>query len=68
LLDGLTGRFRECAAEKNCTLIRCDIIVVLRKVYDEAHDEKIRETAEELIATEKDLKYRKKYATAWRKK
>ena len=26
LVDGLTARFRECVVEKNCTLIRYDII------------------------------------------
>jgi hypothetical protein len=30
-------------------------------------DESIRPTAERLIATEPDVKYRKKYATVWRK-
>ena len=61
LLKGLAGRFNECAAEKNYTLIRYDILVVLRRVYDVANeDEHIRSIAER-------LKYRKKYATVWRK-
>jgi hypothetical protein len=68
LLKGLAGRFNECAAEKNCTLIRYDILVVLRRVYDTVNgDEHIRSIAEQLIATEEDAKYRKKYATVWRK-
>lgn len=67
LLKGLAARFQECAAEKNCTLIRYDILVVLRRVYDVAKDEHIRSTAERLIAMEEDPKYRKKYATVWRK-
>jgi hypothetical protein len=33
---------------------------------DEVKDEKIKEKALELIATEDDLKYRKKYASLWR--
>jgi hypothetical protein len=66
LLDGLTARFQECAAEKNCTLIRYDIIESLRKVYDATKDEKAKQTALELIETEQDLKYRKKYATLWK--
>jgi hypothetical protein len=66
LVDGLAGRFRECIIEKNCTLIRYDIIQDLRKLYDEVRDEKIREKALELIETEADLKYRKKYASVWR--
>ena len=67
LLDGLTARFKECAAEKNCTLIRYDIIESLRKIYDETSDEKIRQRALDLIDTEEDLKYRKKYATLWKR-
>lgn len=65
LLKGLAARFEECASEKNCTLIRHDILVVLRRVYDLAGDEEIRATSERLMATEQDLKYRKKYAAAW---
>lgn len=67
LLKGLVLRFEECASEKNCTLIRYDILVVLRRVYDLISDQKIRATAERLIATEQDPKYRTKYATVWRK-
>lgn len=67
LLKGLVVRFKECAAEKNCTLIRYDILVVLRRVFDLVNDEQIRLTAERLMAMEEDLKYRKKYATVWRK-
>jgi len=52
----------------NCTLIRYDILVVLRRVYDAVDgDEHLRSIAEQLIATEEDAKYRKKYATVWRK-
>ncbi|MFL6417389.1 MAG: hypothetical protein ACJ74Y_17175, partial [Bryobacteraceae bacterium] len=56
LLKGLSGRFKECATDKNCTLIRYDILVVLRRVYDLTGDEQIRAVAEQLIATEEDLK------------
>jgi hypothetical protein len=31
LVEGLTRRFKECTTEKNCTLIRYDIIEDLRK-------------------------------------
>lgn|SRR5262249_29620595 len=68
LLGGLVARFKECKAEKNCTLIRYDILVVLRRVFDICHDEKIPMTAERLMALEEDQKYRKKYATVWTKK
>lgn len=66
-MDGLESRFKECINEKNCTLIRYDILQSFRNVYDAVKDEKIREKALELIETEEDLKYRKKYATLWRK-
>ena len=68
LMSGLAGRFQECITEKNCTLIRFDIIQNLRKLYDVVNDEKIKEKALELIETEADLKYRKKYARLWRVK
>lgn len=67
LLKDLAARFKECATEKNCTLIRYDILVVLRRIFDLVNDEQIRLTAERLMAMEEDLKYRKKYATVWRK-
>jgi hypothetical protein len=47
-------------------LIRYDIIEGLRKLYNEVKDEKVREKALELIETEDDIKYRKKYASLWR--
>ena len=68
LVAGLAGRFKECITEKNGTLIRYDIIQGLRKLYDEVKDETIRQKALELIETEDDLQYRKKYASAWRMK
>jgi len=66
-VDGLERRFKECITEKNCTLIRYDIIQSLRNVYDVIKDEKVKEKALELIETEDDLKYRKKYASLWKK-
>ena len=67
-VEGLTGRFRECAAEKNCTLIRYDILQSLRNVYDATKDERIKVRALELIEAEKDLKYQKKYKSLWKEK
>jgi len=66
-MDGLERRFQECVTEKNCTLIRYDILQSMRNVYDAVKDEKIRAKALELIETEEDIKYRKKYATLWKK-
>jgi len=68
LVDGLTRRFNECISEKNCTLIRYDIIQGLKNLYDVAKDETIRDQALKLIDTEQDLKYRKKYAGVWKAK
>ena len=67
LVDGLAGRFRECISEKNCTLIRYDILEGFRKLYDVVRDEGIRERALALIETEADSKYRKKHATLWKR-
>jgi hypothetical protein len=66
LLRGLEARFKECKAEKNGTLIRYDVLVVLRRVFDLVKDQQIRLTAERLMAMEGDPKYRRKYATVWR--
>ncbi|MBI5353330.1 MAG: hypothetical protein HZB50_11880 [Chloroflexi bacterium] len=67
LLNGLARRYYECVAEKNCTLIRYDIIQDFRNLYDAVKDEKIKALAFELIEKEDDIKYRKKYATVWKK-
>jgi HEAT repeat protein len=66
VVDALADRFKNCAAEKNCTLIRYDIIQGLRNPYNEVKDENIREQALALIDSEEDLKYRRKYATVWK--
>lgn len=68
VLTGLTNRFQECAAEKNCTLIRYDITVVLQTIHEHTNDESVRELSQQLIAAETDEKYKKKYLTVWRKK
>lgn len=66
LLDALRGRFSECEEEKNCTLIRHDIVVVLKRLHDVTGDSTVRDLALTLIETEPDVKYRKKYAGVWR--
>jgi len=66
-MDGLERRFKECIAEKNCTLIRYDILQSMHTVYDSIQDENIREKALELIELEDEIKYRKKYMTLWKK-
>jgi hypothetical protein len=67
LIQGLTLRFRECDSEKNCSLIRYDILAAIRRVYDVAGGEDLRAAAATLMALEQDPKYRRKYATLWRK-
>ena len=66
LLTALQKRFQDCVTHKNCTLIRYDIIKCMKELYDAVHDDGIRQVAHQLIESEDDLKYRKKYATLWR--
>jgi hypothetical protein len=71
VVSGLSQRFAECAAEKNGTLIRYDIIQGLRNLYDAVKEESVKQQALKqralaLIESEPDLKYRKKYAGLWR--
>jgi hypothetical protein len=66
VVKGLEKRFHECATEKNCTLIRYDILVGLHNLYTATTSSEIQEKALELIETEADLKYRKKYASVWK--
>ena len=67
VVNGLERRYKECITEKNCTLIRYDIIQDFRNLYDVVKDDKIKEKALSLIETEADVKYRKKYAGVWKK-
>ena len=66
VVNGLAARFKESASEKNCTLIRYDIIVNLRQIYDAVKDETVKAKALALIETEDDLKYKKKYLGVWK--
>jgi hypothetical protein len=66
VVKALASRFQDCITEKNCTLIRYDIIQDLRHLYDAVKNEKIKQTALGLIETEEDAKYKRKYAGVWR--
>ena len=66
VVEGLEQRYHECVSEKNCTLIRFDIIQDLRNLYDATTSSEIKEKALELIELETDLKYKKKYASVWK--
>jgi hypothetical protein len=67
VVKGLEKRYHECVTEKNCTLIRYDIIVGLRNIYDATTSSEIKEKALELMEIETDINYKKKYAGVWRK-
>ena len=67
VVNELEKRFNECGLEKNCTLIRYDIQVALHNLYNATTSNEIKEKALELIESEKDAKYKKKYAGVWRK-
>jgi hypothetical protein len=62
----LSRRFRECASEKNCTLIRYDIQIVLKRIFDSTKDESVRTQALKLMDLEQDRKYTRKYGTVWK--
>ncbi|RKG51071.1 hypothetical protein D7X30_36670 [Corallococcus sp. AB011P] len=64
--DKLKKRFKECATEKNGTLIRYDILEVLRKTHDATPDPALPPLAFSLIELEEDPKYRKKYSGLWK--
>jgi hypothetical protein len=65
VIQGLDVRFRESTTEKNGTLMRFDILQVLWNLYENTGVEDIRAKALQLIETEGDPKYRKKYARLW---
>jgi hypothetical protein len=63
---GMVQRFVRCDTAKNWSLIRFDVLQSMRNVYDVTGDDSIRTTAQELIDSEADVKYRKKYAGLWK--
>jgi hypothetical protein len=66
VINHLVDRFHNCQNEKNYTLIRFDIIQGLRNLYDEVKDEEIKQKALDLIKTEDNSKYQKKYMSVWK--
>jgi hypothetical protein len=66
LLKHLVDRFQNGMHEKHYTLIRFDVIQGLRKLYDALNEEEIKQLSLDLIETEEDIKYRKKYLTVWK--
>ena len=67
VVKGLEKRYKECVKEKNGKLIRYDILMALRNLYNATTSSEIKEKALELIELESDLKYKKKYASVWKK-
>lgn len=65
LLAGLKKRYEECENEKNASLIRFDIHVVLRKVYDHSKSHEIISVTNALIAEEKDSQHKRKFEKVW---
>ncbi|GAA0379729.1 hypothetical protein Acor_01190 [Acrocarpospora corrugata] len=66
IVTALATRFKDSEPEKNCTLIRYDIVIGLRNLHKATDDETIAQQALSLIETEPDLKYRSKYTKGWR--
>lgn len=67
VIKGLEKRYHECVSEKNGRLIRYDILVSMRNLYNATASSEIKEKALELIELEQDVKNKKKYATVWKK-
>jgi biotin operon repressor len=65
VMKGLEKRYHECVSEKNYKLIRYDILVSMRNLYNATTSSEIKEKALELIEVETDAKYKKKYAGVW---
>ena len=66
VLNHFENRFLNGTHEKNYTLIRFDMVQGLKKLYDVLNNEEIKQLALDLIETEEDIKYRKKYMTVWK--
>ncbi len=67
VVKGLEKRYKECVTEKNGKLIRYDILVSMRNLYNATTSSEIKEKALELIELEKDPKDKKKYVSVWKK-
>lgn len=65
--DALEQRFRECASEKNGSLVRSDAVAALRKLADSLKASEISVRALALIDSETDPKAQCKHRAAWRK-
>lgn len=66
VMEYMVDRFKNCADEKNYTLIRSDIIQNMKNLHDHVGDKKIKDQALELIEIVEDPKYKKKYLNIWK--
>ncbi|KOS66939.1 hypothetical protein AEA09_15680 [Lysinibacillus contaminans] len=66
VVSHLAKRFHTCVGEKHPTLIRYDIIVSFKNLFDATGDIKLLSIAQDLIQKEQDIQYQKKYKTALR--
>lgn len=66
VVSHLAKRFHICVDENHPTLIRYDIIVSLKNLFDATGDTNLLNIAQNLIEKEQDAKYKKKYKTALR--
>lgn len=66
VVEALEERFRECAQEKNGTLVRTDVVTALGRLSKATGDEAIEARANALIEAEPNDKQRKKQRAAWR--
>lgn len=64
--QALTTRFDDARDEKSGTLVRADIVESLRRVHEATGDQASYDTAQRLIASEPDEKYRRKYTKLWK--
>ncbi len=67
VLKALERRFRECAEEKNGTLVRTDAVTSLGKLFKATGDNAIEAKTNALMDDEPDEKQRRKQRAAWRK-
>lgn len=66
VVSHLAKRFHTCIDEKHPSLIRYDIIVSFKNLFDATGDIKLLSIAQDLIQKEQDIQYQKKYKTALR--
>jgi hypothetical protein len=66
ILDFYEERYDDCAAERNASLIRFDILVCMKKLYDAKRDPALAERARQRIMTVSSDTDRTKYRKVWK--